>query len=285
MISGNRALERKNSMSRKKPRPQPQDLVLPPGGADSHAHLTMGDLAKEIDEVIIRARECGVTTIGNVVLGSEAYEKQHMLFDNLDQVFLIHGVHPHEARHYSDDEHERIWNAVKHNPRVKAVGETGLDYFYKHSPVEEQQKAFKMQLEMASSLDLPVVVHSRDAYEDTIKILMDMGFRDRPLLWHCFGQGPDEAKKIMAMGWHISIPGSVTFKKNDALRRAAAIIELDRMLMETDCPFLAPEPYRGKQNEPALMVFTAQKIAEIKDMDLEKVWIQAGDNCRNFFQA
>ncbi|WP_028574263.1 TatD family hydrolase [Desulfonatronovibrio hydrogenovorans] len=272
-------------MGRKKPRPLPEDLGLPLGGADSHAHLNMGNLSGNLDRVLTRAQDCGVSLLGNVFLGPEAYDREHGLFGNYSQVFFIIGVHPHEAREFTARTGQELNRIAENDPRVKAVGETGLDFFYDHSPRSSQEKAFKAQLDLAKELDLPVVIHSRDAFEQTINILTRSGFKDRPLLWHCFGLGPEEAKKILSSGWHISVPGSVTFNKSLALQQAVKIIPEDRLLIETDCPFLTPEPYRGKTNEPALLGFTALKIAQVKGIDVDEVWLKCGDNCRKFFNV
>ncbi len=285
MKHGTRALVRKNNMARKKPRPLPQELQLGHGGADSHAHLNMGNLADSLEDVLARAESCGVSTLGNVFLGPGAYEEGKDLFQKYEQVFYILGAHPHEARAFSLDTAEEIIKAVKKDNKIKALGEIGLDFFYDYSSPADQKKAFTAQLESAKGLDIPVVIHSRDAYQQTIEILLDMGFRDRPVLWHCFGQGPEQARKIMSFGWHISVPGSVTYKKSQELQEAVKIIDVNRLLIETDCPFLAPEPYRGKENEPAFLGFTAVKIAEVKGMDPNELWLKCGDNCRELFNA
>ncbi|MFP4110045.1 MAG: TatD family hydrolase [Desulfonatronovibrio sp.] len=270
-------------MARKKPRPSPRELNLPSGGADSHTHLDMGELKSSLDQVLARAADCGVSTLGNVFMGPEAYLHGRGMFKNHDQVFFIMGIHPHEAKTFTPGIAAQMIECVKKDEKIKAVGEIGLDFFYKHSSPEKQRHSFQEQLDLAKQLDMPVVIHSRDAYQQTVDILLEMGFRDRPLLWHCFSQGPDQAREIMSYGWKISVPGSVTFKKNIILRQAVEVIHPGHLLLETDCPFLAPEPYRGKENEPALLGFTALKVAEIKDMDLGELWLTCGRNCRDFF--
>ncbi len=272
-------------MSRKKPRPLPQELNLPPGGADSHVHLDMGSLAGSLEQVLARSESCGISTLGNVFQGPAAYRQNKDLFTDHEQVFFILGVHPHEARTFNQDMGSEIIEAFKQDHKIKAVGEIGLDFFYDLSSPEVQEKAFRAQLEAARQMDMPVVIHSREAYKKTVEVLTDMGFRDRAVLWHCFGQGAEQAGEILSFGWHISVPGSVTYKKNDALRQAVKIIDPARLLIETDCPFLAPEPYRGKENEPALLGFTALKIAQIMDMDVAELWLKCGDNCRDFFNV
>lgn len=271
-------------MSKNKPRPLPEELNLPSGGADSHAHLNMGDLANDLDQVLARAQKCGVKHICQVFLGHEAYLQGRDMFIPYPDVFFILGVHPHEAGTFSQNSAENILAHAGSDHKIKAIGEMGLDYYYTRSTPDDQKKAFIAQLKISLELDLPVVIHSRDAYQDTVTILKEMGFKNRDVLWHCFGQGPDQAREIMDLGWHISIPGSVTFKKNHQLCEAVRIMDTDRMLMETDCPFLAPEPYRGKTNQPALLGFTARKIAELRETDAAELWIKCGENCKKFFR-
>jgi TatD DNase family protein len=158
-----------------------------------------------------------------------------------------------------------------------------LDYFYDYSPQEVQRRAFRDQLRLARDLDKPVVIHSRDAEDETIGILEDEGFSGRPLLWHCFGRDKDFAARVVEHGWLMSIPGTVTFKKSGSLREAVAHIPMDRLVVETDCPYMAPDPYRGKRNEPAFCVFTASEIARVKNMDVQDVWRQAAENAIGFF--
>ncbi len=270
-------------MARKKPRPLPEGLNLPSGGADSHVHLDMGSLAGSLDRVLARAKSCGISLLGNVFAGPKAYKLKKSTFSEHDQVFFILGVHPHEAKTFAPDTAGQIIESAKNDSKIKAVGEIGLDFFYDYSSPHDQRKAFRMQLETAKYLDIPVVIHSRDAYRETVDTLLDMGFGNRQVLWHCFGQGPEQARELMSFGWCISVPGSVTYKKNISLREAVKCIDLDRLLMETDCPFLAPEPYRGKENEPAFLGFTAGKIAEITDMDVGELWLKCGRNCFDFF--
>ena len=281
--TGNKVSGRKSKLGRKKIRPAPQDLNMPPGGADSHVHLDFPAYNEEIPQVLDRAKESGISTFGQVFLGPSAYLKGRDLFKPFPEVFFILGVHPHEASGFTSETRRDMAAAVKRDQRIRAIGETGLDFFYRHSSEEKQKSAFKAQLELARETELPVVIHSREAEAETLKILKESGFKDRRVLWHCFGKGIDLAREILDQGWHISIPGSVTYPKNARLREALAEIPPDKLLLETDCPFIAPEPYRGKQNEPALMVFTALAAAEVMGLDAGELWRQCGDNCRTFF--
>ncbi len=272
-------------MSKKKspPLPSPETLGLPPVGVESHAHLDMDPLAADLPAVLERARASGVARLVNVFLGPTAYEEHAPLFAAHPQVSFILGMHPHDAKDYSAEVLDRMEVIFASDKRIKALGEAGLDYFYDLSPRETQRAVFASQLDLARSLDIPVVVHSRDSLEDTLRILLDLGFAGRRVLWHCFGGDAAAAREVLSHGWFISIPGPVTYPKNEALRSAVTEIPLSRMALETDCPFLAPVPWRGKTNEPALMAFTAQAVAEAKGLDVRKVWLETGKTALNFF--
>jgi len=264
-------------------RPSAQSLALPPVGVDSHAHLDLDGLRGQCVDVVRRAEAAGVAWIGNVFLSPQAYHRNRHLFSSMDKVFFVLGVHPHESDQVDAATLSSLEKALTSDRRIKALGEIGLDFFRDWCPQAEQVRAFEDQLAMARELDLPVVIHSRSAEDRTLEILEKMSFQGRPVLWHCFGGDKDLAGKILDLGWTISIPGTVTFKKNTSLHEAVQTIPLDRMVLETDCPFLAPEPYRGKKNEPALAVFTARKVAELKGLDTESVWAGTGDTARQFF--
>jgi TatD DNase family protein len=271
-------------MAKKKQRPSPATLGLPPGGVDTHVHVDMRHLAEDLPGVLERAAEAGVSCMGNVFLGHANYIRNKVLFEGRDEVFFMLGVHPHEAVEVNDAELAAIEAAFREDDRLKALGEVGLDYYYDTSPREVQRAAFREQLALAEDLDVPLVLHCRDAEEDAFAILDDMGFADRPLLWHCFGKDRAIAEEILKRGWTISIPGPVTYRKNEALREAAAMIPLESLVLETDCPFLSPEPWRGKPNEPAYLAFTAVEVARIKNMPPEDIWAATADTAKAFFQ-
>lgn len=280
------------SRKKKKVRPGPETLELPWGGVDSHAHLDMREsgmdqdgheLPDDLDEILEAARLAGVARVGNVFLGPEAYERGRGLFAHRPEVFFILGIHPTGALDYTPQRLERMREQFLADERLRAVGEIGLDYYWDDAPPEAQETALRAQLGLARDLERPVVIHSRDAEEETLRILDEEGFAGRPLLWHCFGRGPQFAEALLSRGWHLSIPGPVTYRKNEALQQAVAMIPMDRLLVETDSPYLAPEPWRGKRNHPALSAFTAAKVAEIKGLEPGRVWLQAGENARRFF--
>ncbi|WP_319470717.1 TatD family hydrolase [uncultured Pseudodesulfovibrio sp.] len=270
-------------MGKKKPRPEPESLELPLAGVDSHAHLDLDDFDDDREEIIARAKASGISHIINVFLGPDAFEKNRGMFDSHPEISFLLGVHPNNADTLTDDALDRMRAHFKAEPRLKGVGEIGLDYYWDRVPHDVQKNAFIRQLELARELSLPIIIHSRDANDDAVATLVEQGFRDYPLLWHCFGAGMELAQEIIDNGWHISFPGPVTFRKTDDLQAAVARVPLDRFMIETDCPYLAPEPWRGKRNHPALVAFTARRIAEIKGRSAADIWQMAGDNARAFF--
>ena len=267
----------------KKKRPLPETLGLPPGGVETHAHLDMDPLNQDLDAVIRRAALCGVSRIGQVFLGPRAYRAGRAAFEAHPGVFFLLGTHPHDAKDLTADDLEATAAAFRADPRLRALGEIGLDYHYDLSPRETQRAAFRDQLALARELDVPVVVHSREAWDDTVNILLDMGFHNRPLLWHCFTENVACLDEVTTHGWMLSLPGPVTYPRNEALRAAAAAAPGDRLVLETDSPFLSPDPYRGKVNEPALLGFTALAVAALRGQDPAELWLLAAANASRFF--
>ncbi|BCS88829.1 TatD family hydrolase [Pseudodesulfovibrio sediminis] len=265
-------------------RAEPESLELAQVGVDSHAHLDLEDFDEDREILLRRAADSGLSQIVNVFLGPDAYEQRKGLFDAHPQVSFLLGVHPNNAEQLTDETLSRMRAHFLADPRLKGVGEIGLDYYWDRVPHDVQKAAFIRQLELARELDKPIIIHSRDANDDTVAILLEQGFKDHPLLWHCFGADMELAETIVSSGWHISIPGPVTFrKKSEEVQAAVARIPLELLMIETDCPYLAPEPWRGKRNHPALVGFTAKRIAEIKGRSLEDIWQITGDNARRFF--
>ncbi len=171
--------------------------MLPSGGMDTHAHLDLENFSKDLDEVIKRANSKGVTYIVNVFLDIISYKNKKNLFENYQNIYFTLGIHPHEASKVSEQDISGMVNIFKQDSKLRAVGEIGLDYYRNYSPKQDQINVFKMQLEIAKQLDMPVVIHSRDADKDTLKILKDMGFKDRPLMWHCFTKDMELGDEIL----------------------------------------------------------------------------------------
>lgn len=271
-------------MSHKKPvRIDPLTMAFKPGGADSHAHLDSKEFESSLDSVIKKALDVGLSSIGNVFLSPEAYHKSQSRLAGFPEVFFLLGIHPCDGLQCTSKCLDEIETIFKSDGRLRAVGEIGLDYHWDSCPQELQRRAFAMQLEMAKALDKPVVIHCREAEADCLTLLEAGGFKDYPLLWHCFGGDKDLAKRIVRNGWRISIPGSVTYPANTALREACAAIPAERLLLETDCPYLSPVPWRGTPNEPAYIVFTAMAVASARNEDPQELWNTCGENTRQFF--
>lgn len=231
---------------------------------DSHCHLDFPDFADELDQVVQRARDGGVGLFLTINTHLTRFERVLAVAERFPEVYCTVGIHPHEAGTEPKAETERLLELARH-PKVVGFGETGLDYYYDKSPRERQRESFRAHIAAARIADLPIIVHTRDADDDTAAILAEeMEKGAFPGLIHCFSSGPELAVKAVEIGLYVSISGIVTFKKADALQQTVKGIPLDRLLVETDCPYLAPIPFRGKRNEPAYVAHTAAKVAELK---------------------
>ncbi len=271
-------------MAKKSPeRTPPESLNLPRVGVETHAHLDSREFSGDLEEVLERAAASGIAAMGQVFLGPSAYQANRDLFVDRPEVFFLLGVHPNDADELSDAALADMAEAFASDDRLKALGEVGLDFYWKRVPLEVQERALREQLVLARERGLRVVVHSRDAFAETLAVLDDMGFRDRPVLWHCFGGDEAMACEILSRGWLASIPGPVTYPKNTELAQAVAAMDMDRLVVETDCPYLTPEPWRGKRNEPALAVFTAARVAQLKGLTVEEAWRRMGRTAAAFF--
>ena len=264
-------------------RTDPLTLALPLAGVDSHAHLDGEEFDVDREDVLARARAAGLAQVGNVFLGPEEYQTGRGLFDAHPEVFFLVGIHPCDGQKCTPDRLDAMRAAFAADSRLRAVGEIGLDFYWPDCPREIQYQALRQQLALARAVERPVVIHCREAEEETLMILEAEGFAGYPLLWHCFGQGPETARRILRNGWHISVPGPVTYKANEELRQAVATIPADRLLLETDSPYLAPQPWRGKRNEPAFTVFTVRAMAEARGENPAELWQTCGENARRFF--
>lgn len=254
---------------------------------DSHAHIDGAEFDADRDEVIERARAAGVTTILNVGTGdphSDAFERAVEFGRKHENVYTAIGTHPHDARLYDDRAEEKI-KALTNSESVIAWGEIGLDFHYDNSPRDVQVAVFKRQLRAAYECELPVVIHTREAESETIEILKsDYSDAKRRGIFHCFSGSMDLARSAIELGFMISFSGIITFKKADELRAVANEVPLDRLLIETDCPYLSPIPYRGKRNEPAYVVEVARCLAGIHSVEIEDMARITGDNFRRFFR-
>lgn len=255
---------------------------------DSHCHLDSKDLAGHSDAVLARARAAGVEYLVNIQsdFGVEGAAKGIALAERHENVWATVGVHPHDAAKVTEKVLSSMKELARH-PKVVAWGEIGLDYFYDHSPKEAQGDVFRRQIEIALDLDLPISLHVRDAAADLLVILRDEKVRAGDALrgvWHCFTDEADRALEAVDLGFAISIPGIVTFPKGENIRQAVAALPLEHLLIETDSPYLAPIPYRGRSNEPAYVVETAKKVAEIKKVSFEEVARITTENARRVYE-
>jgi TatD DNase family protein len=253
---------------------------------DSHAHIDGHEFDADREEVIQRAHAAGVSTILNVGTGdphSDAFERAVELGRQHESIYTAIGTHPHDARLYDDAAEEKIKNLIN-NAHVIAWGEIGLDFHYDNSPRDVQVEVFKRQLRAARECDLPVVIHTREAEAETIDILQSE-YKDAPRrgVFHCFSGSMDLAQRAIELGFMISFSGIVTFKKADELRAVARQVPLDRLLIETDCPYLTPIPYRGKRNEPAYVVEVARCLSMLHEVDIEKLARITTENFNRFF--
>jgi len=250
---------------------------------DSHCHLDFPDFAGDFDGVMARAAEAGVGLMLTICTHVTRFDRVLALAERFDNVYCTVGIHPHEAGTEPAAELERLVELSAH-PKVVGFGETGLDYYYDKSPRERQRDSFRTHIAAARRTGLPVVVHTRDADDDTAAILADeMGKGAFTGLIHCFSSGPDLAARAVALGLFVSVSGIVTFKKSDALRETLAGVPLDRLLVETDCPYLAPIPFRGKRNEPAYVAHTAQALAQVKGVGVAALATATTANFRHLF--
>ena len=239
---------------------------------DNHCHLS-----ENPEEEILKARKALVAGFINVgtdfETSSEAIEKAKIFPD----VWATAGVHPHEARKGIDGIEDLLEDS-----NAVAVGEAGLDYHYDHSPREDQKKVFAQQIELANKSGLPLVIHTREAWEDTFKILDSEGV-PKSIVFHCFTGGTIEAKECLERGAYLSFSGIITFKKSESLREAASECPLDRAMIETDSPYLTPVPFRGKKNEPANVVLVGKELAYLQDKSLEEIALATTQNALDFY--
>ncbi len=237
---------------------------------DSHAHLEMSDFKRDLEAVIQRAKESGVEYIFTVGTEKKDWKRTIEIADSHASIYAILGIHPHNAKEI-DEETYPMLRELCQNEKVRAYGEIGLDFFRNLSPRDLQLKRFREQIGLAKELGLPVVIHDREAHQETVEILKSEKAEVCGGIIHCFSGDYEMARACMDMGFHISIPGSITFKNAEGFREIVRRIPMESLLVETDAPFLTPEPFRGKRNEPSYVRYTAQKVAEVKKVSFEKV--------------
>lgn len=248
---------------------------------DHHCHLDFPEFAPELDQVVARAQQAGVGTLVTISTRIRKFDDVRAIAERFDDVFCSVGTHPHNAHEELDIAVERIVELSRH-PKVVAIGEAGLDYHYKHSTPEAQAEGFRRHIAAARETGLPLEIHTREADADTIAILEAEHAKGAfSAVLHCFTGGRELAMRALDLGLYVSFSGVITFKNSEALREIARDVPLDRVLVETDAPFLAPMPFRGKRNEPAFVVRTAAALASIKGVTGDDI---ARATTENFFR-
>lgn len=235
---------------------------------DTHSHLNHENFALDLAETVERTLQAGVEKILVAAYDMPSSEQAIKMAEEFDCIAASVGIHPHDAKTMDEHNFARIKELASH-PKVLAIGEIGLDFHYNFSPPDKQEEAFRLQVRLAHELDLPIIVHSREAGEETLAVL-----RSEPRVrgvFHCFSENVEYVKRVVEMGYYIGIDGPVTYKRSDELREVVKWTPLDRLLVETDCPYLSPQRFRGKRNEPAYVVYVAEKVAEVKGLSFDEV--------------
>ena len=250
---------------------------------DSHCHLEYEGLVEDQDAVLARARDAGVQGFLNISTKQAEWDQVVATAARETDVWASVGIHPHNADDHADLARETLLEATRH-PKVVGIGETGLDYYYDKSDRSVQQALFRMHIDVARETGLPLIIHTRDAEDDTAAILEDeMGKGAYPALIHCFTASAGFGRRVLELGLSISISGIVTFKNARDLQEVANVIPADRLLVETDSPFLAPVPHRGKTCEPAFVANTAQFVAELRGTSVDELGEQTTRNFHDLF--
>jgi len=258
---------------------------------DSHAHLDSSRYNADLSAVIKRARKAGLVAIVNIGADLDSSRAAVALAETYKFIHATVGFHPHGAKEVTPRKLDELREMARH-PKVVAIGEIGLDYYRDRSPRPVQRRVFAQQLELATELELPVVIHDRDANDDVIAVLRDWLISSPPMggiergrlgVFHTYSAGPERLEEVLELGFYISISGPVTFPKAEKLREVAAKVPLDRLLIETDCPYLTPEPHRGRRNEPAYVQYVAEAIARVRGVSPKAVAKATTDNTRRLF--
>ncbi|PLX88333.1 MAG: radical SAM protein [Desulfuromonas sp.] len=253
-----------------------------PGLIDSHAHLDGRQYDEDRQEVIDRAHQSGVSHILTVGCDLQSSQASIELAQRFDQIYAAVGIHPHDAQECNDAAITQLRKMQRHS-KVVAIGEIGLDFFRDRSPRDQQREAFRRQISLAKEVKKPIIVHDRDAHDEVLQILREEDAASVGGVLHCFSGDLQMAKDCLELGFYLSFPGTITYPKNEAAREIVKAVSIDRMLVETDCPYLSPQKFRGKRNEPAYVRYTAERIAEIKGLTFDDVARVTSRNSFNLF--
>ncbi len=235
---------------------------------DTHCHLTFEELAGDVEAVLARSKDASVT--GWITVGTDTQQNRKAieLAGKFENMYAAIGIHPHDANQAGAETMAEL-KKLAQNEKVVAIGETGLDFHYNYSLHQDQNRVFAAQLKIAAECNLPVIIHCREAFDETMEILEQFGSKVKRVVFHCFSGSAEQAKIVLDYGFHISFTGVVTFKNAEKTRDAAKIVPVESLMLETDCPYMSPEPMRKQKiNEPALMIHTTRCLAELKGMDL-----------------
>lgn len=250
---------------------------------DSHCHLDFPDFAEELDEVVARAEAAGLGRMVTICTRVRKFPQVLAVAERFENVFCSVGTHPHNAHEELDITKQEIVDLSQH-PKVVAIGEAGLDYFYQKDHAAAQAEGLRNHIAAARETQLPLVIHSRDADDDMISILSEETEQGAfPFVLHCFSSGRALAEAGVKLGGYVSLSGILTFKNSQEIRDIAADVPMDRLLVETDAPYLAPTPYRGKRNEPSYVIETAKILAETKGVSIDEMWQVTTDNFFRLF--
>ena len=252
---------------------------------DSHCHLDYPNLYDQLDNVVIRAKQNKVDYLLTICTTLESFEKIKSIIEKYKNIFGTFGIHPHETEKYANVDLRYILDAKKGYKKIIGIGETGLDFYYNHSDKTTQKRSFIEHIKAASQLDIPLIVHSRNAERDTYEILKsEIKNSNLKVLMHCFTGSEDFAKKLLDINCYISVSGIITFKNSKDLVKAVNLIPLENLLVETDSPYLTPDPFRGKTNEPSYIIHTVSKLSEIKKTSKENVMKLTTNNFKKLFK-
>jgi len=249
---------------------------------DTHAHLEDEKFEADVDEVIERAKDKGVSLILNVGYNLSHARMSVALAEKFDNIYAAVGLHPHDAKDAEKGLWDELYKLADH-PKVVALGEMGLDYYWDNSPRDIQRDVFRHQIGMAKDLQMPIIIHDRDAHQDVLTIVKEERASEVGGVFHAYSGSWEMAKEVLDLGFYISIGGPVTFKNARKILEVVEKVPLDSLLIETDCPYLTPHPYRGKRNEPGFVKLVAEKIAEIKKVSFEEVAVKTKTNGMKVF--
>lgn len=249
---------------------------------DTHVHLNADQFEDDMEEVIDRAKQAGVDYMVVVGFDRVTIPKAISIAESHENIYAAVGWHPVDAIDMTEDDLKWIEELAAH-PKVVAIGEMGLDYHWDKSPKEIQKEVFRKQIALAKKVKLPIIIHNREATEDIVEILQEENAQEVGGIMHCFSSTPEIAEQCLEMNFYISLGGPVTFKNAKEPKEVAKVVPINKLLIETDCPYLAPHPYRGKRNEPAYVKLVAEKIAELKEMSLEELGEHTTKNAKKLF--